>query len=330
LDREICVFVNHDGQKIDRTSLEAMSAAWHLSNSMKVKLTAIWRRGEATPSGTELGKYGLDCVYFVENDQFQQPEWINISRKAITVLRQVRPRVFIMGDLEGGREIGGRISFELGGSFMPDCVDLKLDANLTLTATRIKGLRKELIECASRSPTFQIASIKEGIFAPHQKSFEKQCQVIPFKCMQLPEEGVKHPFQRIDYIKVDLAKQDLSEARVIVSGGRGVGGPKGFEQIEKLAELLGGAVACSRSVVDLGWLPRDKQVGQSGRTVRPKLYMAIGISGASQHILGMKESENIVAINKDEHASIFEVADLGIVGDLHEVVPMLIDSLKRS
>jgi electron transfer flavoprotein alpha subunit len=244
----------------------------------------------------------------------------------IQILKEFQPSILLIGDIPYAREMGGRLAYRLKGSFIPDCIDLALDEELTLTGIRFLDGKKASMKSSGQATSYQIASVRGGIFSQQKDLFNKQCEVIKTQTPPLPKKRYE---ERIDYRKVDPLTLDISEAEVILAGGRGMKDVSHFRLLEELGKLLGGTVGCSRAVVDQGWLPKTKQIGQSGKTVAPKFYLASGISGASQHVLGMKDSQHIVAINKDEYAPIFKMADLGLVGDLFEILPLLIEALKK-
>lgn len=278
-------------------------------------------RGEAE----NLLKYGLDKVFLYDDSRLERFKDDPYTQLIAELVGEVKPNIILIGATSIGRSLGPKLASRLKTGLTADCTGLDVDDKGNLIQTR---------------PAFG-GNIMATIITPNHRP---QMATVRYKVMA-KAEPVENPKEEIEERKVnpeglvnrtevlgfhrEEGEVSITEADIIVSGGRGLGGPEGFKLLEELAQLLGGAVGASRSAVDEGWISYSHQVGLSGRTVRPKLYIACGISGAVQHLAGMQTSEVIVAINKDPNAPIFKVATYGIVGDLYEVIPELIRRIKE-
>ena len=244
----------------------------------------------------------------------------------------------LVGATAIGRDLGPRVSARVKTGLTADCTMLEIGDfpinpmpgkeqkhnQLLMTRPAFGGNTIATIACPNHRP--QMATVRPGVMQAIEKIEGAKANVIEFNPGFTPDNKY---VEILDIVKSVVDTVDIMDAKILVSGGRGVGSPENFKILEDLAEALGGEVSCSRAVVDSGWKPRDIQVGQTGKTVRPQVYFAIGISGAIQHVAGMEESDIIIAINKDESAPIFDVADYGIVGDLNKIVPKLTEAIKK-
>jgi len=242
------------------------------------------------------------------------------------MIKERKPEIVLLGATAAGRGIASRISGRLKCGLTADCTGLDIDSNGLLVQTRPAFGGNIMAEILSGNNRPQMATVRHKVFKPLSADGARKGEVIDFP---LPG-GIELNMVIKDFVKDVTQQVNLADADIIVSGGRGVGAPEGFKIIGTLAEALGGAIGASRAAVDADWIPYSHQVGQTGRTVCPKLYIACGISGAIQHLVGMQSSDVIVAINKDANASIFQVADYGIVGDLFEVIPAIIREIEQS
>lgn len=268
---------------------------------------------------------GFDKVYLVQDERLKNYSNEYYSKIAIDVIKNVKPEIVLIGATTQGRDLAPRISSTLNTGLTADCTHLDINEKNQLAATRptFGGNLMATILCKNMP---QMATVRPKVLKKSDKPIMKDTNFIDVK----PDiEGIIPKVQLVDFIKnVQTTGKRIDEAEIIVAGGKGLKSPEGFKMLEELASVLGGAVGASRAAVDAGWVDHSIQVGQTGKTVMPKLYIACAISGAIQHTVGMNASDKIIAINKDPKAPIFQVADIGIVGDVYEVIPELIKTLK--
>lgn len=268
---------------------------------------------------------GFNKVYTVQDERLKEYSTEYYSKIAVDVIKEIKPSIVLIGATTQGRDIAPRISSALNTGLTADCTSLDINEKGMLAATRptFGGNLMATILCKNFP---QMASVRPKVLKQAEQPIIKDTQFIEVK----PEiDGVEKKVELVEFIKnVQTTGMRIDEAEIIVAGGKGLKSPEGFKLLEELANVLGGAVGASRPTVDAGWADHSIQVGQTGKTVMPKLYIACAISGAIQHVVGMNSSEKIIAINKDPHAPIFNVADIGIVGDVYEIVPELIEMLK--
>ncbi len=267
---------------------------------------------------------GFDKVFAVEDERLAQYNTDLYAAAALDVIKEIEPSVILIGATNQGRDLAPRIASDLQTGLTADCTDLAINENGQLAATRptFGGQLMAVILCKTMP---QMASVRPKVF--RKTSDAHKTPEIVYRTPQLPEKRV----EILEFVKSVHAKlNELEKAQIIVAGGVGMKNAQGFELLEKLAQALGGAVGATRAAADKGFVARDKQVGQTGVTVAPKLYIACGISGAIQHTVGMCNSEKIIAINIDEKAPIFELCDIGYVGDVFEVLPCLIEEFSTN
>lgn len=270
--------------------------------------------------------FGADRVFLADDPSLAVYRTAPYAEILIKLARLYKPEIFLLGASTRGRDLAGSVATDLYTGLTADCTGLDIDPEKSLliqTRPAFGGNIMAMIVCPDHRP--QMATVRHRVFEKPPADPKRQGEVISI-APALTEEQIS---TRVTSFIREVDKVNLADARIIVSGGRGVGGPEGFEPLRKLADVLGGAVGSSRSAVDAGWISYAHQVGQTGRTVRPDLYIACGISGAIQHLAGMKTSKIIIAVNKDPEAPIFSVADYGIVGDLFQVVPALTEQFKK-
>ena len=255
-----------------------------------------------------------------------------------SVIKEFKPEIVLIGATAIGRDLGPRLAARIHTGLTADCTQLDIGDfplnpvpgkeqkhnQLLMTRPAFGGNTIATIACPDFRP--QMATVRPGVMQKLPKDPSHKAEVIEFN-PGFEENG--NYVEILEIVKAVSDVADIMDAKILVSGGRGVGSPENFKILQDLADVIGGTVSCSRAVVDAGWKPKDLQVGQTGKTVRPNLYIACGISGAIQHLAGMEESDIIVAINKDEYAPIFDVADYGVVGDLNKIVPALTEKLKE-
>lgn len=268
----------------------------------------------------------FDKVYFVQDERLENYSNDYYSKIAIDVINEVKPEIVLIGASTQGRDLAPRISSSLNTGLTADCTSLDINEKGQLAATRptFGGNLMATILCKNMP---QMATVRPKVLKKADNPEIKDTQFIEIK----PQiDNIELKVKLVDFIKnLELTGKRIDESEIIVAGGKGLKSPDGFKLLQEFANALGGAVGASRAAVDAGWADHSIQVGQTGKTVMPKLYIACGISGAIQHIVGMSSSNKIIAINKDPRAPIFQIADLGIVGDVYEIIPELIKQLKN-
>ncbi len=326
----VWVFAEQREGKIQPVAYELLGEGRKLAQDLKTDLSAVLCGGEDIEEELEhLFSYGADKVYLLHHDELKDYKSLPYTRAIAEVLTKHKPEIFLLGATTMGRDLAARLAIRVGAGLTADCTGLDIDPEkkiLRQTRPAFGGNIMATIISPNNRP--QMATVRPKVFrkSKAQNPKSQQGNVIKFKPAINPEDLV---VKLIEVIKDESIKVNLAEAEIIVSGGRGIGEAKNFALIEELAKTLGGAVGASRATVDAGWISAHHQVGQTGKTVAPKLYIACGISGKIQHLVGMQSSDTIVAINKDPDAPIFKVATYGIVGDLFEYVPLLTKKLKE-
>lgn len=273
----------------------------------------------------ELGCYGADVIYAADAPELKTYTTDAYTKVIYEAIVRYKPEIFLLGATHIGRDLGPSVAVKCGTGLTADCTKLDInpeDGKLMQTRPAFGGNLMATIICEHHRP--QMSTVRPGIMEKAVYDRNNHPELISLDASF--EEGELRE-RVIRVVKSVREHVSLTDADVIVSGGLGLGGPEGFDLVRKLADRLGGVVGSSRAAVDAGWIPASHQVGQTGTTVRPNIYIACGISGAIQHLAGMQESKCIIAINKNENAPIFEVADYGIVGDLHKVIPAILNAL---
>jgi electron transfer flavoprotein alpha subunit len=309
--------------EIRRVSNEVITAARTVGEAMGEEVHALVLGGSGLSGASgDLGRFGADRIFVGESEAFSRYSPEGYTAAIVEFIRQHGCRVAIFPASAMGKDLAPRVAARLGVGYAGECIDLKVDGG-TITATRPRYAGKVFAEVTFEAEP-AVLSIRSNVFTPQERAGRGEVE----------STDVSHVGADCGAIVREIraaagAKLDVAEAPIVVSGGRGLREPDNFKLLEELAEALGAAVGASRAVVDAGWRPHGDQVGQTGKTVAPQLYFAIGISGAIQHLAGMRTSRYIVAINKDPDAPIFKVADYGIVGDLFEIVPRLTEEVKK-
>jgi len=327
MSKNIFVIVEQRDGQIEKVGIELIGKAKELASVIEEKVVAVLLGYNIKDKAQLLIEYGADSVIVVDDpllkDYVTEP-----YTKAITkIIGDFDPEMMLVGASSIGRDLAPRISARVHTGLTADCTSLEVDKEtklLNMTRPAFGGNIMATILCENHRP--QIATVRPGVMKSLKKDSSLKGDIIDFKVDFTPSDmNVKIR----EIIKEKKHISDITESKILVSGGRGLGNAEGFNVLRELAEVLDGEISSSRANVDAGWIPKDYQVGQTGKTVRPDLYIAAGISGAIQHVAGMESSEYIIAINKDPNARIFETADLGIVGDLKTIIPKLTDAVKR-
>src|SRR3989338_1160674 len=324
----VWVFAEQREGKVQTIAYELLGEGRNLAQELKTDLSAVLCGGEDIEEEVEhLFSYGADKVYLLHHNELKEYKSLTYTRAVAEVITKYKPEIFLLGATTMGRDLAARLAVRVGAGLTADCTDLSIDPDkkiLRQTRPAFGGNIMATIISPNNRP--QMATVRPKVFRRSDKKDGRMGKLIKFNPAINPEDLV---VKLVEIIKYNSVKINLAEAEIIVSGGRGIQEAKNFKLIEDLAKVLGGAVGASRATVDAGWISAHHQVGQTGKTVAPKLYIACGISGKIQHLVGMQGSDTIVAINKDPDAPIFKVATYGIVGDLFEYVPLLIRKLRE-
>jgi electron transfer flavoprotein alpha subunit len=319
----ILVFVEEREGKVKKTSLEAISAARKLADQLQESVTAL-RIGDGEPS-VDLAQYGADKIMRVRHELLNTYSTEGYCAAVAQAAQQMEPRFILSAASSMGRDLLPRIAARLGVGLAQDCIEIHTVNDKQLECIRPIYAGKAFAKVRLLM-TPAIATLRPNVFSAGAGDASRKAETVDFAPQLKPEQI----HASLKSIQVSAGqKLELTEANIIVSGGRGVKGPENFPIVEQLADALGGALGASRAAVDAGWIDHQHQVGQTGKTVSPTLYIACGISGAIQHLAGMSSSKYIVAINKDPEAPIFSIADYGIVGDLFAILPALTEEVKK-
>jgi len=323
----VWVFAEQRDGKLKSVAYELVSEGRKLADKLGTELGAVCL-GHNIKDVEHLFQYGADKVYLADDPTLADHQEDLYTELLLNLIKKYRPEILIAGATSMGRSFVPRVAALLYTGLTADCTRLDIDPETKLllqTRPTFGGNVMATIMCQAKRP--QMATVRPHVFKKGTHHKERKGQIIK---VDFKKEAVTARTKLVKFIEDLSEKVKLDEAEIIVSGGRGLGKPENFQIIKELAEVLGAAVGSSRPPVDEGWIPYSHQVGQTGKTVCPKLYIACGISGSVQHIAGMGTSECIIAINEDPNAPIFQVATYGIVGDLFKVIPMLTEKLKRS
>ncbi len=333
----VYVFAQQVDNEISSIAFELLGKAKDLAKDLSTDVTAVLIGSGVKDLADQLAEYGADKVIVVDDPELKDYRTEPYAHALASVINQYKPEIMLVGATAIGRDLGPRVSARVATGLTADCTVLEigdfplqavpgqeqLHNQLLMTRPAFGGNTIATIACPYNRP--QMATVRAGVMQKITPVKGAKAVVEEFNPGFTPDNKY---VEILDIVKSVAETVDIMDAKILVSGGRGVGSPENFKILEDLAEVLGGTVSCSRAVVDSGWKPKDLQVGQTGKTVRPNVYFAIGISGAIQHVAGMEESDIIVAINKDADAPIFDVADYGVVGDLNKIVPKLTEALK--
>ena len=328
----VFVFAQQVDNVLSGIALELVGKGKDLAKDLGTEVTAVLIGSDVKGLCTELAEYGADRIIVVDDPELKDYRTEPYAHALAEVINTYKPDIMLVGATAIGRDLGPRVSARVHTGLTADCTQLEIGDfpmvavpgkeqkhnQLLMTRPAFGGNTIATIACPDFRP--QMATVRPGVMQKAERVVGAQAEIIEFNPGFTPDHKYVEILEVVKAVK-DVA--DIMDAKILVSGGRGVGSAENFALLEDLADALGGTVSCSRAVVDAGWKERDLQVGQTGKTVRPQVYFAVGISGAIQHLAGMEESDLIIAINKDETAPIFDVADYGIVGDLNKILPAL-------
>ena len=323
----VMTFAEQVEGKLTNVSLELLGKGQELAKDLNTNVTAVLIGENMAELAQTLVEYGADRVIVADDPELKYYRTEPYTQVLANVINEYKPEAMLVGATAIGRDLGPRLAGRIHTGLTADCTKLEIDSeNKELRRTRpaFGGNLMATILCSNFRP--QMATVRPGVMVKQLRDKTRKGEIIPYG---KPIEKNKCFVEIEDVVKEVKEKVDIQDAKILVSGGRGLGAPENFKLLEELAAAIGGEVSSSRAAVDAGWAPKDIQVGQTGKTVRPTLYIACGISGAIQHLAGMEESDYIIAINKDPDAPIFNVADVGIVGDLFQIVPKLAEKIKE-
>ena len=335
----VFVFAQQVDNKLNGIALELVGKGKDLAKDLGTEVTAVLIGSDVMSLTKELAEYGADRIIVVDDPELKEYRTEPYAHALAEVIKKYKPEIMLVGATAIGRDLGPRVSARIHTGLTADCTQLEigdfpinpipgreqLHNQLLMTRPAFGGNTIATIACPNFRP--QMATVRPGVMQKAERVEGAQAVIEEFNPGFVPNNKY---VEILDIVKAVSDVEDIMDAKILVSGGRGVGSAENFKILEDLAEVLGGTVCCSRAVVVAGWKSKDLQVGQTGKTVRPHVYFAIGISGAIQHLAGMEESDIIIAINKDETAPIFDVADYGIVGDLNKILPALTEKIKEA
>jgi len=330
----VWIFIEQEGGKIADVSLELVCKGKELADRLGVKTEAVILGDKLAHCCDTLFSYGCDTVYLAEDARLEPFTVLPYSKVIIDLIREHKPNILLFGATMKGRELAPRVASEKLAGLTADCTDLQIDdfddkVNKKFYKDKLMQIRPAfggniIATIVNTWDDPQMVTVREGVMKVGTPDPKRKGAVVNVKVALTAEETIVKVIERIRQEK----SVNLKGAQIIVAGGYGVGSAENFKLIQNLAKTLGGEVGASRAAVDAGWIDHDHQVGQTGVTVRPKLYIACGISGSIQHRAGMSDSKKIIAINTDPDAPIFSVAHYGIIGDLNQVIPMMIKAYK--
>lgn len=324
--KDVFVFAEQREGVLQPVALELLGKARDLAAELGEKVVAILAGSDVRKLAGTLIEYGADTVVCADAPELKDYVAEQYTQAVYQIISEYKPNVVLFGATTIGRDLAPRLSARLWTGLTADCTKLEISEEKELLMTRpaFGGNLMATIKCAEHRP--QMSTVRPGVMQRADRRQGREGEVIEF----VPRfDGSRFRVKLLQSVKEDKGMCDITQARILVSGGRGVGTEEGFDKLRGLAGVLGAEVSSSRAMVDAGVVDHARQVGQTGKTVRPDLYFAIGISGAVQHLAGMEESGYIVAVNKDRSAPIFEVADLGIVGDYSKIIPLLTERLSK-
>jgi len=319
----ILIYAEVESGRVHPVAFELLGKAREIGEKIGGQVWSIILGHEIKDLASELIQYGADKVFVYDHPTLREFDVIRYKEILVDFVKKFNPEIFLIGATPLGRSLAPRVAAALRTGLTADCIDLRIDENGDLIQIRPAFTGNILAHIKTKSRPI-MATVRYRVMEMPEKDLSRSGEIIEMDVPEIGETGLKMLGE------VEERRVNLAEADIIVAGGRGLKSKDDLKMLEELASLLGGVVGVSRPLVDEGWISKDHQVGFSGNTVKPKLYIACGISGSPQHLAGMRDSEIIVAINVDPSAPIFRYADYGVVGDLYEVLPKLIKILKNA
>ena len=327
MSKDVYVIAEQRDGKIQKVGLELIGEATKLAKDLGEQVVAVLLGSNITDKAQELIQHGADKVVVVDDPMLAEYVTEPYAKALYEVIKANEPEIVLYGATSIGRDLAPRVSARVHTGLTADCTKLAINEEtklLHMTRPAFGGNIMATIVCKNHRP--QMATVRPGVMAALAKDETRTGEVVNFKVDFVPADM---NVEIIEEVKETKKAVDITEAKVLVSGGRGIGSADFVPVLQEAADVLGGVVTGSRPVIEAGWLDKDRQVGQTGKTVRPDLYLACGISGAIQHVAGMESSEVVISINKDDNAAIFSVSDLGVVGDVKVILPKLVEALKK-
>jgi electron transfer flavoprotein alpha subunit len=323
--KDVWVYVEHKEGTHTSMSFELFGIGRKLADDLGANLCALVIAENTDDLAKEAGYYGANKVYAVDGAVFKTFRADAYAKAAASVMAKYKPDIVLYRATTQGADLSSACAVAMETGLGSDAIGLEISSDKVMQATRAAFGGSYLVSVANAKTKPQMATVRPKVFAMSERDTSKSAEVVK-ESVAVAEDDLRTKV--LQFMKSEVAV-NLVEADIIVSGGRGMGKPEGFKILQELANALGGALGASRAAVDSGWIPQEHQVGQTGKTVKPKIYIACGISGAIQHLAGMRTSDCIVAINKDVEAPIFKIASYGIVGDFNQVVPLLVEEFKK-
>ena len=334
----VYIYAQQVDNELSSISFELIGKGKELAKDLDTDVTAVLLGANVKNLAEQLAEYGADRVIVVDDPELSTYRTEPYAHALASVINAYKPEIMLVGATAIGRDLGPTVSARVKTGLTADCTSLEIGDfplnpvpgkeqkhnQLLMTRPAFGGNTIATIACPDNRP--QMATVRPGVMQKLAPEVGRKAEIVEYNPGFVPNDKY---VEILEIVKQEKATENIMDAKILVSGGRGVGCGENFQMLQDLADVLGGTVSCSRAAVENGWKPQDVQVGQTGKTVRPTVYFAIGISGAIQHVAGMEESDIIIAINKDEDAPIFDVADYGIVGDLTKIVPALTARLKN-
>jgi electron transfer flavoprotein alpha subunit len=325
--RGVWVFAEQRDGKLMSVAIELLGEGRKLAEALNTELCAVLLGENVREQAEKLIAHGAEKVYFADHSELKSYRPGAYSRVITDAVNMYKPEILLMGATHIGRDLGPCLAINLKTGLTADCTKLEIgdeERNLYQTRPAFGGNLMATITCPYSRP--QMATVRPGVMEPAVSDASRKGEIVDIS-VKFDEKDLRAKV--LEIVKSTKHAVSLSDAEVIVAGGNGLGGPEGFELIQQLADKLGGVVGATRAAVDSGWIAHSHLVGQTGTTVRPKIYFACGISGAIQHLSGMSDSDYIVAINTNKNAPIFKVADYGLVGDLYKIIPEIMSQIDQ-
>ena len=332
MSKDVYVLAEQRDGELQKVGLELIGKATELAADLGQQVVAILLGSGIKDKAEILIQHGADKVVVVDDPMLAEYVTEPYAKALNEIIKKNDPEIVLFGATSIGRDLAPRVSARVHTGLTADCTKLDIGTINTMPDTKLLLMTRPAfggnimatIVCKDHRP--QMATVRPGVMKALAKDEARKGEVVDFK-VDFTDADMNVKIREV--VKGDSKAVDITEAKVLISGGRGIGSPDFFGKLQELADVLGGVVSASRAAVDAGWIEKDRQVGQTGKTVRPDLYMACGISGAIQHVAGMESAEYIVAINTNDTAPIFDVADLGIVGDVKAIVPKLTEAIAK-